>query len=220
EPEKGLKALHLLQDAKIQVEIPRGLKPSGMPYISYGELRKARKIAEHNVPILRDYVTRGYDIVSMEPTAIYCLRQSYPKLLDGSSESTEVSKHSFEFFEYLARYSKGDKSRGKGRVIGLHIPCHERSLSSSKYAVQLLEGSGYKVKIIETGTCCGMAGTFGLKKGPLGFDLSMSVGKPLFDLFNQDRTIELIATESSVCATQLSDGTNFKVVHPIDLLAD
>src|SRR5579875_186637 len=220
EPKKGMKALNMLRDAGVSVEIPGGLKPSGMPYISYGELGKAREIAQHNVAILKDFVERGYAIVSTEPTAIYCLRQSYPKLLDDSKESIKVAENSFEFFEYLARYSKIDPSIGRGRVVGVHIPCHERALSSSRYAIELLKGAGYDVKVIETGTCCGMAGTFGLKKGPLGYDLSMAVGKPLFDLFNQDKSIELIATESSVCAMQLSDGTRFKVVHPIDLLAN
>ena len=218
EPDRALTALQLLQKAGVAVEIPKNLKPSGMPYISYGDLVKARKIALHNVSILKDYVQRGYDIVSMEPTAVYCLRDSYLKLLDESSEALNVSKYSFEYFEYLAKYAKIDPSIGKGKVVGVHIPCHERALSSSKYAIKLLENAGYKVKVIETGTCCGMAGTFGLKKGPLGYDLSMAVGKPLFELFNEDTEIELIATESSVCAEQLSDGTKRKVVHPIELL--
>ena len=220
EPKRALKALRLLQKAGVLVEIPKDLKPSGMPYISYGELDKARKIASHNVSILKDYVQKGYDIVSMEPTAVYCLRDSYPKLLDNSTEALNVSKFSFEYFEYLAKYATVDSSKGKGRVVGVHIPCHERALSTSKHAVKLLENAGYKVKVIETGTCCGMAGTFGLKKGPLGYDLSMAVGKPLFELFNEDAEIELIATESSVCAEQLSDGTKMKVFHPVDLLLD
>lgn len=220
EPKRALKALRLLQKAGVLVEIPKDLKPSGMPYISYGELDKARNIASHNISILKDYVQRGYDIVSMEPTAVYCLRDSYPTLLDDSTEALNVSKYSFEYFEYLAKYATMDSSIGNGRVVGVHIPCHERALSSSKHTIKLLENAGYKVKVIETGTCCGMAGTFGLKKGPLGYDLSMAVGKPLFELFNEDTEIELIATESSVCAEQLSDGTKMKVFHPVDLLTD
>lgn len=220
EPGRALKALNLLQKANVAVEIPKKLKPSGMPYISYGELAKVKKIADHNVAILKDYVQRGFDIVSMEPTAVYCLRDVYPKVLDESADALSVSKHSFEYFEYLAKYATIDPSLGKSRLIGVHVPCHERSLSSSRYAIELLEKSGYKVRVIETGTCCGMAGTFGLKKGPLGYDLSMAVGKPLFDLFNKDTEIELIATESSVCSEQLSDGTRHKVVHPIDLLTN
>ncbi|MCL5069214.1 MAG: LUD domain-containing protein [Thaumarchaeota archaeon] len=218
EPHIGVKAVSLLQHSNVEVEIPRGLKPSGMPYISYGELKKARSIAAHNVAILFDYVMKGYDVVATEPTAVYCLKESYPKLLEQSNESLKVASRSFEFFEYMAEHGKFDSSRGSGRQIGVHIPCHERAGSSGRFTIDLLERSGYRVKVIETGTCCGMAGTFGLKNGPLGYDLSMAVGKPLFDLFDQDGAIELIATESSVCSIQITDGTQKKVVHPIELI--
>jgi len=73
------------------------------------------------------------------------------------------------------------------------------------------------VEIIETGTCCGMGGTFGLKAGPLGYELSMAVGKPLFDKFLQAK-VDAIVTESSVCAIQLAEGTGLPVYHPLELM--
>ena len=220
DPRIGVKAVKLLQDSNVDVLIPSGLKPSGMPYISYGELRKAKGIAKHNVSILKDYAKEGYDIVATEPTAVYCLRETYPKLLEGSHDSISVGQRSFEFFEYLSKHWRIDLTRGEGKRIGFHIPCHERSGSSGKFTMEILRRSGYDVRVIETGTCCGMAGTFGLKKGPLGYDLSMAVGKPLFDLFKQDNTIKFVATESSVCSMQIADGTGLRVIHPIDLLCD
>ena len=219
DPQIGVKAVRLLQNSNVEVEIPKGLKPSGMPYISYGEMKKAREIAAHNVSILKEYAGKGYDIVATEPTAVYCLRETYPKLLDGSKESIRVSERSFEFFEYLSKYGKVDPSRGAGKRVGFHIPCHERAGSSGKFTIEMLRKAGYEVKVIETGTCCGMAGTFGLKKGPLGYDLSMAVGKPLFELFAQDKTIEVVSTESSVCSMQLTDGTGKKAIHPIELIS-
>ncbi len=200
------------------------LKPSGMPYVSYGELRKAKKIADWNVSLLADYVEKGYDVVATEPTATYCLKEVYPKLLDNSEKSLAVSARSFEYFEYLAKHrdplNLGRRnSTAESNTIGFHIPCHQRALSSGKFTISALETAGYRVKVIETGTCCGMAGTFGLKKGPLGYDLSMAVGKPLFDLFNNESSIKIIATESSVCSTQLTDGTNCSLIHPLNLIS-
>jgi L-lactate dehydrogenase complex protein LldF len=198
-----------------------------MPYVSYGELERASKIANHNVKLLALFVKQGYDVVATEPTAIYCLKEIYPKLLDYSDESRLVSDHSFEFFEYLFIHSAEEKKSSSENVtsaqrkkIGFHIPCHQRALSSGKYTVEILKKNGYDVKVIETGTCCGMAGTFGLKKGELGYDLSMAVGKPLFELFESDNSVELIATESSVCTQQLMDGTKYRAVHPLDLISD
>ncbi|MDG6994987.1 MAG: FAD-binding oxidoreductase, partial [Nitrososphaerota archaeon] len=166
------------------------------------------------------YAEKGYDIVATEPTAVYCLKETYPKLLDGSVESIRVAERSFEFFEYLSKYGRVDPSSGAGKLVGFHIPCHERAESSGKFTIEILRKAGYEVKVIETGTCCGMAGTFGLKKGPLGYDLSMAVGKPLFDLFVEDKTIDIVSTESSVCSMQLTDGTGKKVIHPIELISN
>ena len=217
-PDIGKTAIQLLEQLDVEVDIPRGLKPSGMPYVSYGELRRAKKIAETNVAILSEFTRRGYDVVATEPTATYCLREVYPKLLGNSYDSLQVAKQSFEYFEYLSacRGPAGSTKKASGR-IGFHIPCHQRALSGGKYTISMLKEIGYEVKVIETGTCCGMAGTFGLKTGPLGYQLSMAVGKPLFDLFREE-PIEFIVTESSVCGTQLAEGTGLKLVHPLELL--
>jgi len=225
EPELGVKAVGLLQQSGVEVELSSKLRPSGMPYISYGELKKAKEIAEWNVNILADYVEKGYDVVATEPTAVYCLKFAYPKLLDNSKKSLDVARKSFEYFEYLTLKGDSQNLKKSGKIsdsgtIGFHIPCHQRALSSGKFTIAALQSAGYQVKVIETGTCCGMAGTFGLKKGPLGYDLSMAVGKPLFDLFNDESpAIKIIATESSVCTTQLEDGTKCELVHPLNLIA-
>lgn len=221
EPDLGVRAVDFLQRLGIEVTLAPGLKPSGMPYISYGELEKAAKIAEWNVNILANYVSRGYDVIATEPTAVYCLRFAYPKLLNNSEKSTAVARKSFEFFEYVQKRGTPVVKKAKDvDTLGFHIPCHQRALSSGKFTIATLQKAGYGVKVIETGTCCGMAGTFGLKKGPLGYDLSMAVGKPLFDLFNneKDPPISTIATESSVCTIQLEDGTKCELVHPLNLI--
>ena len=62
-----------------------------------------------------------------------------------------------------------------------------------------------------------MAGTFGLKAGPLGYELAQAVGEPLFEGF-REANVEAIVTESSVCAIHLSEGTELEVWHPLNLL--
>ena len=80
-----------------------------------------------------------------------------------------------------------------------------------------LKRRGAEVEVIETGTCCGMAGTFGLKEGMLGYELSQAVGEPLFQAFGESG-LQGIVTESSVCKIQLQEGTGLKVWHPLELL--
>lgn len=229
-PELGERAVAFLQDANVEVVLPKGLRSSGMPYISYGELEKATRVAERNVSTLKSFVDQGYDVVATEPTATYCLRKVYPKLLGYSSASDQVAEHSYELFEFYDLRVKGDfsnhrlqsrmKALAQFRNVGFHVSCHQRALTEGRHTLKTLRQAGYNVKVVETGTCCGMAGTFGLKAGPLGYDLSVAVGKSLIDLFNQDDSIDIIATESSVCTWQLAEGVRCQVVHPLDLLVD
>ena len=83
--------------------------------------------------------------------------------------------------------------------------------------MEWLRRRGAEVRLIENGTCCGMGGTFGLKAGPLGYDLSNAVGEQLFEA-SRDSGVDTIVTESSVCAIQIAEGTGIPVVHPLKLL--
>jgi iron-sulfur cluster protein len=218
DPELGVRAIKLLRSLGYHVEIPE-LKWSGMPYISYGEIEKAAEVAKFNLDILKRYVDQGYDVVSTEPTAIYMLREMYPKLVPGDS-TISVGKKSHPFFELI------EKDLGRLRLkpafatidaVGFHIPCHDRALSNGAPAENFLRTAGYDVRVVETGTCCGMAGTFGMKHGDLGYELSVAVGDRLFRLFKES-ACKIIATESSVCAMQITDGVGIRVIHPLFLV--
>ena len=220
DPDLGMAAIECLEARGCEVIIPRQ-QGCGYPYIGYGDLKKAREVARENVDFLAPYVERGYAVVATEPTAAYCLKISYPKLLDKAEDAVAVADHTFEFFEFLSLL-KGDVAAGErdalaGRKFGFHIPCHQRPLGAGEHAMAFLRARGAEVALIETGTCCGMAGTFGLKAGPLGYDLSQAVGEPLFEGF-KDADVEAIVTESSVCALHLSEGTAHAVWHPLNLL--
>jgi iron-sulfur cluster protein len=221
-PELAEAAVTLLRRGQCQIVLPKQ-KTSGYPYISYGELQRATKSADFNVRNLHPFVEQGYNIVALEPTAVYCLKHIYPKLLNDSPQSRAVAGRTFEFFEYVNQLQRDGfllipPQIKDGRRFGYHIPCHQRGLGAGSPTLQLLKALGYDVTVIETGTCCGMAGTFGMKTGPLGYDLSMTVGEPLFQLFNEG-AVDAILTESSVCTTQLAEGTGLTVLHPLELIA-
>ncbi len=217
-PELGLKAIGLLERLGYSVLIP-DVRWSGMPYIAYGQLRKAAKLAADNLRVLGPLVEDGYEIVCTEPTAVYMLRKVYPKLVEGET-TKRVAARSTGFFEFIEERLPALPARPVREatgIVGFHIPCHDRALSSGRPAMRFLEHAGYRVRPVETGTCCGIAGTFGMKQGWLGYDLSMAVGAKLFDQF-RGSGCSVVATESSVCSLQLHDGLAVDVVHPLDLV--
>ncbi|MBM3289832.1 MAG: hypothetical protein FJY92_06735, partial [Candidatus Hydrogenedentes bacterium] len=219
-PELGMAAVRALETAGCEVVVPEQ-RSSGYPFIAYGDLDRARETAAYNVAQLAPYAERGYDIVATEPTAAYALAVSYPKLLKDSAKSRAVAARTAELFEYLLAIGDDcgpdERQRFTGKRFGFHLSCHQRPLGAGRGAMEWLRRRGALVELIETGTCCGMGGTFGLKAGALGHELSMTVGKPLFALFNESG-VDTIVTESSVCAIQLAEGTGIRVLHPLALL--
>ncbi|HKT22201.1 MAG TPA: LUD domain-containing protein, partial [Nitrososphaerales archaeon] len=215
DPELGVRAIKILQSLGYKVEVP-DLRWSGMPYISYGDIDKATAVAKENLEALKPFLEQGYSVVSTEPTAVYMFREVYPTLSPGevAEKAREMSFPFFGFIQSRLRDLPLKATFPTDEAIGFHIPCHERSVSGGKPAVEFLKAAGYDVRVVENGTCCGMAGTFGMKKGDLGYNLSMEVGDHLFRLFRESGR-KLVATESSVCSMQIADGVGVRVVHPL-----
>lgn len=216
-PELGMKALRRLELFGCHVALPEQ-QASGYPYIGYGDLDRARDAAIYNVTRLAEYVEQSYDVVATEPTAAYCLKVSYPKLLPMNPKAKLVAAASHEYFAYLMDCEGGAGSDTlKGRSYGFHCSCHQRPLGMGSEAMAWVRKHGGDIELIETGTCCGMAGTFGLKHGPMGYDLANAVGKPLFEAF-KEKGVEAVVTESSVCSIHIKEGTGLPVMHPLELL--
>jgi iron-sulfur cluster protein len=216
-PELGIGVVDHLEQLDCEVIVPPQ-RSSGYPYIGYGDLDKARECAEYNVSRLASVVRDGYTIVASEPTAAYCLMVSYTKLLPESEDAKLVAAHTRELFNYLLEIEGDDLAQTwAGKRFGFHCSCHQRPMGSGDEAQEWLRRRGAEVEFVQTGTCCGMGGTFGLKAGELGYDLSQAVGEPLFQAF-ADAKVDTIVTESSVCKIQLLEGTGLPVWHPLQLL--
>ena len=220
-PQIGMAVTDVLERNGIEVVMPPQ-RSSGMPYFSYGLIDQARELMQFNVNSLYEAVRCGYKIVASEGTAAYCLKVLYPEFL-GGEKAEEVANHTYELFEFLAKLRQNkDLDLGfaskLGGVAGYHAPCHTKSLLPQKPVIEFLKTMGFEVVFIDEG-CCGIAGTYGFKKGLEGYDVSMEVGHALFDAIKQSR-IDLMVTESSVCSMQIEAGTGRKPIHPVMLLND
>ncbi|MEN3048283.1 MAG: LUD domain-containing protein [Candidatus Caldarchaeales archaeon] len=217
-PDLAVKFAKALAGAGVRVDLP-DVRTSGYPFVAYGDLRRAAEVARRNVSALKPYVEKGYRVVSLEPTATYALRHVYPKLLAGNGDARAVADATFEGLGVLLELVEEGRLKvgGQGGRYGLHVPCHQRPLSGGKYAARLLELSGAEVVEVGDGMCCGMGGTFGMKAGPVGRGLSDLMGARLAELL-RSKGVEVLLTESSVCAIQYRRTTNARVLHPLEVL--
>lgn len=211
--------VNVLDHNRIAVYVHPKQEVSGMPAVAQGALSIAQRLAHRNVQTLAEAVRQGYTIVATEPSAVMCLKQEYPNLLN-SEDARLVAENTREACEYLwDLHHHGEMEldlKPVNAVVGFHVPCHLRAQHRESYGQRILQLiPGISVRPIEKG-CSGMAGTFGLTRD--NFRSSLRIGWDLI-VAMRDPQIQVGSTECSACKMQIEQASNKAVVHPIKLLA-
>ncbi len=226
DPGLGVAVVRLLQAHGIEVVLPEQ-KASGIPEMLYGYAEAARRIAEFNVAAILPWLKRGTVVLSAEPTATFAFKVHHPDYL-ASQDCSAVAEATHDLGEFLVRY-RADHPEispiagalegpawSSVRRIGYHQPCHLKAQGIGNPGVDLLrEIPGVEVVDLAAG-CCGMAGTFGMKKET--YDLSMLTGAPLFERIAAVAP-DLVASECSTCRLQIAQASSIRTLHPVELLA-
>jgi FAD/FMN-containing dehydrogenase/Fe-S oxidoreductase len=218
-PQLGKAFVEVMRHHRIPVYVPTQQSPSYMAMISSGDSQRARRLIKNNIKLLAEGVRQGYEIVTLEPTAVLCFQNEYRYLVQG--EDTElIANHCWEASAYLwAMHERNELSKDLRTLnfsVLYHEPCHARILYPHQPALNLLRIiPGIEVELADAG-CSGMAGTFGMQRK--NFRLSVRIGRDLIRRArNSPATIG--ATECVACKLQMEQGTPKPTVHPIALLA-
>ena len=223
--EIGIKTILLLERLGYEVVIPKHIE-SGRAWLSKGLIRKAQKIANENIRLLKDIVTDEAPLIGIEPSAILTFRDEYVDL--ASDEQLEAAKRlagsTFLVDEFLSSEIKkgnikADQFTLAEKKILLHGHCQQKALSSVNHSVDILSlPQNYSVQTIPSG-CCGMAGSFGYEKEH--YDLSMQIGEMvLFPSIRDRHENTVIAAPGTSCRHQIKDGTRQYALHPLEILYD
>ena len=223
DPEVGEKAIKLFERLGYEVVIPEHGE-SGRAALSKGLLKQAKKLAEHNVNVLKDIVSEEIPLVGLEPSTILTFRDEYPDLVDESlvEATSRLAKLALTFEEFIARELDAKRIRPEqftteSRLIKLHGHCQQKAVSSlvpGKKALSLPKN--YTVQLIPSG-CCGMAGSFGYEAEH--YEISMKIGElVLFPTVRQQPEDVIIAAPGTSCRHQIKDGTSRKAKHPAEIL--
>ena len=72
------------------------------------------------------------------------------------------------------------------------------------------------IEVVESGSiCCGIAGTYGLKKEK--YEIAQAVGKGLFDMVEATNQ-GVVACDTETCRWQIEKSTGVRTVHPVVLV--
>lgn len=220
----GIAAIKLFSSLGYDVKIAP-IDISGRTFLSKGLLKKAQKVANKNIEILKDLIDENTPLVGIEPSAILTFRDEYPDLAYQENRviAEKLSKNAMVFDEFIcSEIEKGNIQSeyftDEPRRIKFHGHCQQKALTGTNYTLKMLSlPRNYIVEEIPSG-CCGMAGSFGYEKEH--YDVSMKIGELV--LFPAVRKAvdddEIVVAAGTSCRCQIQDGTGAYALHPIELL--
>jgi FAD/FMN-containing dehydrogenase/Fe-S oxidoreductase len=223
--EVGIKALVLLEKLGYEVIIPNHTY-SGRTYLSKGFVKKACKLAEKNINLLKGVISPETPLIGIEPSSILTFRDEYPELVSDhlKDDARKLAASALMFDEFIVQeVEKGKISpqqfTTKAAEIRLHGHCHQKALATTNASRKMLQlPVNYKVTEIPSG-CCGMAGSFGYEKEH--YDLSMQIGEMvLFPEVRRASQEVIIAAPGTSCREQIKHGTGQVALHPVEVLFD
>ncbi len=220
EPRLGEMTVALLEHNGIAVEVPKQ-DCCGLPLQSNGLFDDARGYAHRLAARLAPYAREGVDIVGTSTSCSLMLKREALEIL-GMSDDEDlqvVSERTFDICEYLlAMHERGELKTDFVPVpetITYHAPCQQQGHGIGKPALDLL-ALVPELQTIETGAaCCGVAGTYGLKREK--YDIAMKVGAGLFSEIAEAGPDQAVC-DSETCRWQIQHATGVRTVHPVEML--
>ena len=219
----GVDAIQLLLALNYDVKVIKH-KESGRAFLSKGLLEKAKDLANKNVSIFKNLVSKETPLIGIEPSAILTFRDEYLRLADDKISAEALSKNTFLIEEFIQKEIelgniKPEQFTLEAKTIKFHGHCHQKALSNQLSSFSVLNlPKNYKVTIIPSG-CCGMAGSFGYEKEH--YEVSMQVGEQtLFPAVRKAAEDVIISANGTSCRHQIKDGTNRVAKHPITILKE
>jgi len=220
EPDLGEKTVAVLEHNGFNVIVPKGQDCCGLPLQSNGLFDDATGYVERLVAKLAPYARDGFDIVATSTSCGLMLKREAHEILGMESDDLRVvSERMYDICEFLLDlHDRGELKTDMAPVsmkVPYHVPCQQRGHEMGKPALGLFELIP-GLEVVDTQrTCCGIAGTYGLKEEK--YDIAMEVGRPLFeDITGMEP--ELSVCDSETCRWQIEHATEVPSVHPIELL--
>jgi glycerol-3-phosphate dehydrogenase subunit C len=220
EPRLGEMTIALLEHNGLAIEVPKQ-DCCGLPLQSNGLFDDARGYAHRLAERLAPFARAGVDIVGTSTSCTLMLKREALEILgmEDDPELRVVSGRVFDICEYLAAmHERGELKTDFQPVpetIVYHAPCQQQGHGIGKPALDLLALVPELRTIESDAACCGIAGTYGLKREK--YDIAMKVGSGLFGQIASAGANRAVC-DSETCRWQIEHATGVRTVHPVEVL--
>lgn len=192
----------------------------GLPLQSNGLFDAARRYARRNIDCLAPFAEAGIPIVGTSTSCTLALKHDYRAVLGLDGPAAEkLAENTYDLFEFLTLRLNGALDRlalsaVEGRAL-YHAPCQLRAHGIGAPALPVLRRIPSLQLSYSESDCCGVAGTYGLKREK--YDVAARVGEGLFE---QARAVgaDMVVSDSETCRWWVAGHTGLPVVHPVEVL--
>jgi glycerol-3-phosphate dehydrogenase subunit C len=191
----------------------------GLPLQSNGDFDSARKYVR-NLAAALDAAGDGAPIVANSTSCGLMLKREALEILEVDDPAVlRVSERMYDICEFLAAlHERGQLRLGFEPLpltVPYHAPCQQRGHGIGKPALDLLALIP-ELRLVELdAACCGIAGTYGLKREK--YEIGMRVGADLFAQVQATQP-DITACDSETCRWQITHATGVPSAHPVELL--
>jgi glycerol-3-phosphate dehydrogenase subunit C len=219
EPAVATMAVAVLEHNGLEVIVPRQ-GCCGLPLQSNGIFPDARRYVRRLAAQLAPYARAGHDIVATSTSCGLMLKREAREILGVEDEDLRaVGERLYDVCEYLLMlHERGELATDFGPLemeLPYHAPCQQRGHGIGTPALDLLAlVPGLRARQVDA-VCCGIAGTYGLKREK--YDIAMAVGEPVFRQVRESGA-PLSVCDSETCRWQIAQATGIPSVHPVELL--
>jgi glycerol-3-phosphate dehydrogenase subunit C len=220
EPRLGEMTVALLEHNGIAVDVPKQ-DCCGLPLQSNGLFDDARGYVHRLAARLAPFAREGVDIVGTSTSCTLMLKREALEILgmEDDPDLRDVSGRVFDICEYLlAMHERGELKTDFQPVpetVVYHAPCQQQGHGVGKPALDLM-ALVPELRVVESeANCCGVAGTYGLKREK--YEIAMKVGAGLFEQI-ADAAPDRAVCDSETCRWQIEKATSVSTVHPVEVL--
>lgn len=192
----------------------------GLPLQSNGLFEDARRHVRRLVAALAPAARAGHAIVATSTSCGLMLKREAHEILGVDDDDlATVGARTYDICEFLLDLHERGELRTDfqpvERRVPYHAPCQLRGHGIGTPALELLRLLP-GLDVVESGeVCCGVAGTYGLKREK--YEVAMDVGEGLFRMI-REMDPELSVCDSETCRWQIAHGSGVPSVHPVALL--
>ena len=220
EPDLGERTVAVLAHNGVGVEVPpQGC--CGLPLQSNGLFDDARRYVRRLARRLAPSAREGTPVVSTNPSCALMLKREAREILglEQDRDLAVVGEATYDISEYLLDLHREGQLRTDfvplPLTVAYHAPCQQQGHGIGKPALDLLALIPELRTIELDATCCGMAGTYGIKREK--YEIALQVGNGLFGQV-AGAAPDLVVCDTDTCRWQIQQATGVETVHPVDVL--